>query len=66
MTVDHDKQDDWVTSQLKATCNVHSSAFIDWWSGHLNFQIEHQLVFTKLPHVSQSFKTLFQQILNAS
>lgn len=28
--------------QLRATCNVHESAFNDWFSGHLNFQIEHQ------------------------
>lgn len=28
--------------QLQATCNVHKSAFNDWFSGHLNFQIEHQ------------------------
>lgn len=28
--------------QLAATCNVESSPFIDWFSGHLNFQIEHQ------------------------
>lgn len=42
MEVDYDQQHDWVTSQLKATCNVESSFFNDWWSGHLNFQIEHQ------------------------
>lgn len=28
--------------QLAATCNVEPSAFNDWFSGHLNFQIEHQ------------------------
>lgn len=28
--------------QLAATCNVEPSLFIDWFSGHLNFQIEHQ------------------------
>lgn len=28
--------------QLQATCNVHQSLFNDWFSGHLNFQIEHQ------------------------
>ncbi|CAI9155343.1 unnamed protein product [Rangifer tarandus platyrhynchus] len=30
-------------SQLAATCNVESSSFNDWLSGHLNFQIEHHL-----------------------
>lgn len=29
-------------SQLAATCNVEQSFFNDWFSGHLNFQIEHQ------------------------
>lgn len=28
--------------QLAATCNVEQSFFNDWFSGHLNFQIEHQ------------------------
>lgn len=30
--------------QLQATCNVDHSLFNDWFSGHLNFQIEHQWV----------------------
>ena len=42
MEVDYDKNQDWVTIQLKATCNVEQSWFNDWFSGHLNFQIEHQ------------------------
>ncbi|ELU14138.1 hypothetical protein CAPTEDRAFT_121275 [Capitella teleta] len=50
MQVDYDHHDDWVTSQLKATCNVESSAFNDWWSGHLNFQIEHHLFPTMPRH----------------
>lgn len=28
--------------QLQATCNIEQSFFNDWFSGHLNFQIEHQ------------------------
>lgn len=44
MDVDTDQDDDWVTGQLKATCNVDQSFFNDWFSGHLNFQIEHQYV----------------------
>ncbi|CAL1544209.1 unnamed protein product [Lymnaea stagnalis] len=43
MSVDYDQDEDWVTSQLKATCNVDQSLFNDWFSGHLNFQIEHHL-----------------------
>ena len=44
MDIIHEEDEDWVTMQLRATCNVKSSWFNDWWSGHLNFQIEHQLV----------------------
>nr|XP_011718717.1 fatty acid desaturase 1 [Macaca nemestrina] len=43
MHIDHDRNMDWVSTQLQATCNVHKSAFNDWFSGHLNFQIEHHL-----------------------
>uniref|UniRef100_A0A2K6GL81 Fatty acid desaturase 1 n=1 Tax=Propithecus coquereli TaxID=379532 RepID=A0A2K6GL81_PROCO len=43
MHIDHDRNKDWVSTQLQATCNVHKSAFNDWFSGHLNFQIEHHL-----------------------
>lgn len=42
MHIDHDRNVDWVSTQLQATCNVHQSAFNNWFSGHLNFQIEHQ------------------------
>lgn len=45
MTVDYDHHDDWVTMQLKASCDVEQSLFNDWFSGHLNFQIEHQYVY---------------------
>ena len=42
MTVDRDRQLTWLEMQLAATCNVEKSAFNDWFTGHLNFQIEHQ------------------------
>ena len=42
MEIDKDQDKDWFTAQLDATCNVHQSAFNDWFTGHLNFQIEHQ------------------------
>ncbi|POI29597.1 hypothetical protein CIB84_006651, partial [Bambusicola thoracicus] len=42
MHIDYDKNVDWFSTQLQATCNVHQSLFNDWFSGHLNFQIEHQ------------------------
>ncbi|EPQ11433.1 Fatty acid desaturase 1 [Myotis brandtii] len=50
MHIDHDQNRDWVSTQLQATCNVHKSAFNDWFSGHLNFQIEHHLFPTMPRH----------------
>ncbi|KAK2178957.1 hypothetical protein NP493_521g00005 [Ridgeia piscesae] len=41
--VDHEKLDNWVSMQLRATCNIEGSLFNDWFSGHLNYQIEHHL-----------------------
>eukprot|EP00658_Telonema_sp_P-2_P051870 TRINITY_DN3998_c0_g1_i1.p1 TRINITY_DN3998_c0_g1~~TRINITY_DN3998_c0_g1_i1.p1 ORF type:complete len:438 (-),score=94.72 TRINITY_DN3998_c0_g1_i1:325-1638(-) len=40
----------WVQSQLQSTCNVEQSAFNDWFTGHLNFQIEHHLFPTMPRH----------------
>ena len=48
MPVEYDNNDDWVTTQVRASCNVEQSWFNDWWSGHLNFQIEHQSVSHRL------------------
>ncbi|KAG8125551.1 putative Fatty acid desaturase 1 protein [Naja naja] len=41
MAIDYDKNMDWLSMQLQATCNVNQSLFNDWFTGHLNFQIEH-------------------------
>uniref|UniRef100_A0A8C9X2W4 acyl-CoA (8-3)-desaturase n=1 Tax=Sander lucioperca TaxID=283035 RepID=A0A8C9X2W4_SANLU len=41
MDIDHEKNQDWLSMQLQATCNIKQSLFNDWFSGHLNFQIEH-------------------------
>ncbi|XP_053515251.1 fatty acid desaturase 3 isoform X2 [Artibeus jamaicensis] len=38
----YEKHRDWFSSQLATTCNVESSLILDWFTGHLNFQIEHQ------------------------
>ncbi|XP_005408195.1 PREDICTED: fatty acid desaturase 3 isoform X2 [Chinchilla lanigera] len=48
--IGQEKHRDWVSSQLAATCNVEPSPFIDWFSGHLNFQIEHHLFPTMPRH----------------
>ncbi|XP_013804832.1 acyl-CoA (8-3)-desaturase isoform X2 [Apteryx mantelli] len=50
MHIDYDKNVDWFSTQLQATCNVHHSLFNDWFSGHLNFQIEHHLFPTMPRH----------------
>ncbi|XP_038663585.1 acyl-CoA (8-3)-desaturase-like [Scyliorhinus canicula] len=50
MMIDHDQKEDWLTMQLHATCNVHQSLFNDWFTGHLNFQIEHHLFPTMPRH----------------
>jgi fatty acid desaturase len=42
MEIDYDHEYDWFRNQLFSTCNVEQSAFNDWFTGHLNFQIEHQ------------------------
>ncbi|XP_048217109.1 fatty acid desaturase 3 [Perognathus longimembris pacificus] len=48
--IGHEKHQDWASSQLAATCNVEPSLFIDWFSGHLNYQIEHHLFPTMPRH----------------
>uniref|UniRef100_A0AAQ6APR5 acyl-CoA (8-3)-desaturase n=1 Tax=Amphiprion ocellaris TaxID=80972 RepID=A0AAQ6APR5_AMPOC len=50
MDIDHEKRQDWLTMQLQATCNIEQSVFNDWFSGHLNFQIEHHLFPTMPRH----------------
>ncbi|EGW14403.1 Fatty acid desaturase 1, partial [Cricetulus griseus] len=49
----------WV---LQATCNVHQSAFNDWFSGHLNFQIEHHLFPTMPRHNYHKVAPLVQSL----
>uniref|UniRef100_A0A669BP60 acyl-CoA (8-3)-desaturase n=1 Tax=Oreochromis niloticus TaxID=8128 RepID=A0A669BP60_ORENI len=50
MDIDHEKHRDWLTMQLQSTCNIEQSFFNDWFSGHLNFQIEHHLFPTMPRH----------------
>ncbi|MBB6682428.1 fatty acid desaturase, partial [Aequorivita sp. 609] len=50
MDIDYEKHQDWLSMQLVATCNIEQSAFNDWFSGHLNFQIEHHLFPTMPRH----------------
>ncbi|XP_078076708.1 acyl-CoA 6-desaturase-like [Mustelus asterias] len=50
MNIDDEKHKDWLSMQLDATCNIEQSSFNDWFSGHLNFQIEHHLFPTMPRH----------------
>uniref|UniRef100_A0A8D0NEK6 Fatty acid desaturase 2 n=1 Tax=Sus scrofa TaxID=9823 RepID=A0A8D0NEK6_PIG len=50
MEIDREPYRDWFSTQLAATCNVEQSFFNDWFSGHLNFQIEHHLFPTMPRH----------------
>ncbi|TFK02320.1 tensin-3 [Platysternon megacephalum] len=50
MNIDRDKNLDWFSTQLQATCNVDQSLFNDWFTGHLNFHIEHHLFPTMPRH----------------
>jgi fatty acid desaturase len=50
MSIDHDKDLSWFRTQLSTTCNVEQSFFNDWFTGHLNFQIEHHLFPTMPRH----------------
>ncbi|XP_020662644.3 acyl-CoA (8-3)-desaturase-like [Pogona vitticeps] len=50
MNIDYDQNLDWVSAQLAATCDVDQSWFNDWYTGHLNFQIEHHLFPTMPRH----------------
>ncbi len=50
MAVDKDHDMSWFRTQILTTCNVEQSMFNDWFTGHLNFQIEHHLFPTMPRH----------------
>jgi len=50
MDINRDAHKDWISLQVEATCNVEQSFFNDWFTGHLNFQIEHHLFPTMPRH----------------
>ncbi|KAF0877057.1 FS2P1 protein, partial [Crocuta crocuta] len=43
MKMNKEENQDWLSTQVLATCNVEQSFFNDWFTGHQNFQIEHHL-----------------------
>ncbi|DAA21737.1 fatty acid desaturase 2-like protein FADS2B [Bos indicus] len=50
MKISTEENQDWFSSQVLTTCNVEQSFFNDWFTGHLNFQIEHHLFPTMPRH----------------
>lgn len=50
MDISRDAALPWLQLQLGATCNVTPGWFNDWFTGHLNFQIEHHLFPTMPRH----------------
>ncbi|XP_049976537.1 fatty acid desaturase 2-like protein FADS2B isoform X2 [Alexandromys fortis] len=50
MKMSKDENHDWLSTQIVATCNIEQSFFNDWFTGHLNFQIEHHLFPTMPRH----------------
>ncbi|NWQ62649.1 FADS2 desaturase, partial [Neopipo cinnamomea] len=62
MEIDSDKHRDWLSSQMAATCNVEQSFFNDWFTGHLNFQIEHHLFPTMPRHNFWKVKPLVKSL----
>ncbi|KAK2496644.1 hypothetical protein MC885_009751 [Smutsia gigantea] len=50
MKMSREENQDWLNTQVLATCNVEQSFFNDWFTGHLNFQIEHHLFPTMPRH----------------
>ncbi|XP_077997494.1 acyl-CoA 6-desaturase-like [Glandiceps talaboti] len=62
MEIDKDHGKDWLSLQLHATCNVKPSFFNDWFTGHLNFQIEHHLFPTMPRHNYHKIKPLVESL----
>ncbi|XP_005408038.1 PREDICTED: fatty acid desaturase 2-like protein FADS2P1 [Chinchilla lanigera] len=50
MRMSKEENRDWLSTQVLATCNIEQSFFNDWFTGHLNFQIEHHLFPTMPRH----------------
>ncbi|KFU85038.1 Fatty acid desaturase 2, partial [Chaetura pelagica] len=62
MEIDSEKHRDWLSSQMAATCNIEQSFFNDWFTGHLNFQIEHHLFPTMPRHNFWKVKPLVKSL----
>jgi len=58
-----DTQKNWPQIQVDATCDIEGGLFNDWFTGHLNYQIEHHLFPTmprhSLPKIHERVKNLY-------
>jgi len=63
--IDFDYQADWPTLQNMTTCNVEGGWFNNWFTGHLNYQVEHHLFPTmprhNYPQAHELVKSLFKK-----
>jgi len=59
MKIESDQNYNWATLHVTTTQNVTSDAFTDWFTGHLNFQIEHHL-FPQMPR--HNYKKITKQV----
>ncbi|CAG2215962.1 Fatty acid desaturase 2,Putative fatty acid desaturase 2-like protein FADS2P1,Fatty acid desaturase 3,Acyl-CoA (8-3)-desaturase,Acyl-CoA 6-desaturase,Fatty acid desaturase 2-like protein FADS2P1 [Mytilus edulis] len=62
MNIDHDDNKPWLKLQLFATCDHEQSLFNDWFTGRLNFQIEHHLFPTMPQHNLYKVRPLVQSL----
>nr|XP_034302423.1 acyl-CoA 6-desaturase isoform X3 [Crassostrea gigas] len=62
MDIDRDTAEPWIRLQMKATCDIEQSFFNDWFTGHLNFQIEHHLFPTMPRHNLYKIQPLVQSL----
>ncbi|KAK3580353.1 hypothetical protein CHS0354_014827 [Potamilus streckersoni] len=60
--INWDKDKDWFHLQLESTCNVEPGIFEDWFTGHLNYQIEHHLFPTMPRHNYHKIAGLVQSL----
>ncbi|XP_077997443.1 acyl-CoA 6-desaturase-like [Glandiceps talaboti] len=62
MEIDQDQERPWVPLQMHATRNIEKSFFNDWFTGHLNFQIEHHLFPTMPRHNLYKIKPFVKEL----
>lgn len=62
MHIQNDEASPWLKLQIHATCDIEKSFFNDWFTGHLNFQIEHHLFPTMPRHNLYKIAPLVQSL----